>query len=217
MTIKIVLADDHKIMREGMRSMLEQEEGLEVVSDAENGREAFEIAKELNPDIIIMDINMPDMNGTEATRKIRKSCGRTKIIALSMHSDKFIVMEMLKAGASGYLLKDCSGQEIVSAIRAVHAGNSYLSPEITGGVIDDYVQKAAGNQPKSPVRLTTKEREILQLIAEGHTSKKISSHLNIAVKTVETHRINIMNKLDLHNIADLTKFAIRHGITNLDS
>ncbi len=134
-----------------------------------------------------------------------------------MHSDRFIVTEMLQAGASGYLLKDCSGQDIVTAIRNVHAGKSFLSPEITGVVIEDYIQKSSKDNPKSPAQLTTKEREVLQLIAEGNTSKEISSHLNIATKTVDSHRINIMNKLDLHNIAELTKFAIRYGITDLDS
>ena len=215
--IKIVLVDDHKIMREGIRAMLDLENGLEVVSEAENGREALEIALDIIPDIIIMDINMPDMNGTEATRRIRKSCPETRIIALSMHSDRFFVTEMLQAGASGYLLKDCSGQDIVTAIRTVHAGKSFLSPEITGIVIEDYIQKSSKENPKSPAQLTTKEREVLQLIAEGNTSKEISSHLNIATKTVDSHRINIMNKLDLHNIAELTKFAIRYGITDLDS
>jgi len=217
MTIKIVLVDDHQIMREGIRAMLDLEKGLEVVSEAENGREALEIALDIKPDIIIMDINMPDMNGTEATRRIRKNCPGTRIIALSMHSDRFFVAEMLQAGASGYLLKDCSGQDIVTAIRSVHAGKSFLSPEITGVVIEDYIQNSSKDNPKSPTQLTTKEREVLQLIAEGNTSKEISSHLNIATKTVDSHRINIMNKLDLHNIAELTKFAIRYGITDLDS
>ncbi|MBT4287208.1 MAG: response regulator transcription factor [Deltaproteobacteria bacterium] len=217
MTIKIVLVDDHKIMREGIRAMLETENSLEVVSEAENGREALEIALDIKPDIIIMDINMPDMNGTEATRQIRKSCPETRIIALSMHSDRFIVTDMLQAGASGYLLKDCSGQDIITAIRTVHAGKNFLSPEITGVVIEDYIQKSSKENPKSPAQLTTKEREVLQLIAEGNTSKEISSHLNIATKTVDSHRINIMNKLDIHNIAELTKFAIRYGITDLDS
>ncbi len=217
MTIKILLADDHKIMREGIRSMLEQEPDLEVVGEAGNGREVLELSSETNPDVIIMDINMPDMNGTEATRQLKKKSDRIKIVALSMHSDKYIVMDMLKAGASGYLLKDCSGQDIVSAIRSVYQGNSYLSPEITGVVIDNYVNKTSTDVPKAPSKLTAKEREVLQLVAEGLTTKEISSSLNIATKTVDNHRVNIMNKLDLHNIAELTKFAIRHGITHLDS
>ncbi len=214
--IKILLVDDHKLMREGIRSMLEQENDLTVIGEAGNGREAVDLAEELSPDIVVMDINMPDMNGTEATRQIRKQVAGCRIIALSMHSDKYIVMEMLKAGASGYLLKDCSGRDIISAIHSVHEGKSYLSPEITGVVIEDFVQASDRKPGSTPAQLTAKEREVLQLIAEGYTSKEISAHLHIAAKTVDAHRINIMNKLDIRNIAELTKFAIRHGITHLE-
>ena len=216
MKIKILLVDDHKIMREGIRSMLEQESDLEVVGEAGNGREALDMFSETDPDVIIMDINMPDMNGTEATRQLRKISEKIKFIALSMHSDKYFVRDMLKAGASAYLLKDCSGQDIVTAIRSVYKGKSYLSPEITGVVIEDYVYKTSMNPSTEPSTLTAKEREVLQLIAEGFTSKEISSHLHRSIKTIETHRINISNKLDLHNIADLTRFAILHGITYVD-
>jgi len=216
MTINILLVDDHKLMREGIRFMLEQETDLSVIGEASNGREALELCSELHPNIIVMDINMPDMNGTEATRRIRKDFSNTRIVALSMHSDKYIVMQMLKAGASGYLLKDCSGQDIVTAIRSVHEGKSFLSPEITGVVIENYVQQTSLEAAEEPAKLTTKEREVLQLIAEGFTSKEIASHLNIAAKTVDNHRVNVMDKLGIRSVAELTKFAIRHGITHLD-
>jgi len=196
--------------------MLEQETDLSVIGEASNGREALELCSELHPNIIVMDINMPDMNGTEATRRIRKDFSNTRIVALSMHSDKYIVMQMLKAGASGYLLKDCSGQDIVTAIRSVHEGKSFLSPEITGVVIENYVQQTSLEAAEEPAKLTTKEREVLQLIAEGFTSKEIASHLNIAAKTVDNHRVNVMDKLGIRSVAELTKFAIRHGITHLD-
>ncbi len=215
MSIKILIVDDHKIVREGIKSMLEQETGFEVVGQASNGREALLSIPDTNPDVVIMDINMPDMNGTEATRKIVASFPKTRIIALSMHSDKYFVSEMLKAGASGYLLKDCSRKDIIQAIHAVAVNKSYLGPDITGIVLDDYIQKISTDNPKEMTVLTAKEREILQLITEGNTSKEIASLLDVATKTVESHRVNIMNKLDIHNIAELTKFAIRHGITCL--
>ncbi len=217
MSISILIVDDHQIMREGLCSMIEQEPGFSVVGDASNGREALELIEETQPDVVIMDINMPDMNGTEATRRVTKEFPNTRIVALSMHSDKYFVTEMLKAGASGYLLKDCSKNEIVEAIRTVAADKSYLCPEITGIILEDYVQKTTDESQSEMARLTKKEREVLQLIAEGHTSKEIASRLHSATKTVETHRLNIMSKLEIHSIAELTKFAIRHGITDLDS
>lgn len=217
MSIKILIVDDHQIMREGLCSMIEQEPGFTVVGDASNGREALELIGENQPDVVIMDINMPDMNGTEATRQVTKEYPNTRIVALSMHSDKYFVTEMLKAGASGYLLKDCSKSEIVEAIKTVAADKSYLCPDITGIILEEYVQKSSDESESEIKRLTKKEREVLQLIAEGHTSKEIASVLHIATKTVETHRLNIMSKLELHSIAELTKFAIRHGITDLDS
>ncbi len=217
MNIKIVIVDDHQIMREGLCSMIEQEPGFTVVGDAANGRDALEMIGEQHPDVVIMDINMPDMNGTEATRRVTEKYPSTRVVALSMHSDKFFVTEMLKAGAAGYLLKDCSKNEIVEAIKTVAVNKSYLSPEITGIVIENYVRQTTIETQSEVFQLTKKEREVLQLIAEGHTSKEIASRLNIATKTVETHRLNIMSKLKIHSIAELTKFAIRHGITCLDS
>lgn len=217
MAIKILIADDHQIMREGLRSMLNQEPDFEVIGEAENGREALEIIEKTFPNVVIMDINMPDMNGTEATRQIHAKYPDTRVIALSMHSDRFYVSQMLKAGASGYLLKDCSKNDIIKAVRVVAKNKSYLSPEITGIIIEDYVQSNKPEKSEESIELTKKEREILQLLTEGKTSKEIASQLNIAQKTVEAHRVNIMKKLNIHNVAELTKYAIRHGITCLDS
>ncbi|MBU2646209.1 response regulator transcription factor [bacterium] len=216
MSIKIVIVDDHQIMREGLCSMLAQEPGFAVVGDASNGRDALELVEKTHPDVVIMDINMPDMNGTEATRRIVEKFPTIRVVALSMYSEKTFVTAMLKAGASGYLLKDCSKNEIVDAIKTVADNKSYLCPDITGIIIEDYVLHSASDTPSAVTQLTNKEREVLQLIAEGHTSKEIALHLNIATKTVESHRLNIMSKLEIHSIAELTKFAIRHGITCLD-
>jgi len=213
MTTTILIVDDHQIMREGLGTLLEQEKGFQVVGDASNGREAIDMVEKHHPDVVIMDINMPDMNGTEATRRIKKVFPATRIVALSMHSDKHYVIEMLRAGASGYLLKDCSRSDIVNAVRTVARNKSYLGPDITGIIIEDYVRQSQAEASVDLPELTHKEREILQLIAEGKTSKEIAALLDIAPKTVETHRANIMHKLDLHTVAELTKYAIRHGIT----
>lgn len=216
MTIKLLIVDDHKIMREGLRTILEQENEFTTIGEAANGREALNIIKEKVPDIVIMDINMPEMNGMETTRRIKANFPKTKVIALSMHSDRFYVAEMLKAGVSGYLLKDCSTKDIIDAVHNVSKNRSYLSPEITGVVINDFIEQNQTDHCTGVSHLTEKEREVLQLIAEGCTSKIIAANLNIAVKTVESHRINIMKKLDIHSIANLTKFAVRHGITCLE-
>jgi len=216
MNTNIIIVDDHQIMREGLRSMFEPESDITVVGEAENGRDAIQLIQKKLPHVVIMDINMPDLNGIDTTRQLTAELPEVKIIALSMHSDTYMVTEMLKAGASAYLLKDCSRQDIIAAIRAVAAGKSYLSPEITGVVIDNFVKQTSPDKSSDVSKLTSKEREVLQLIAEGLTSKEIASRLGTAPKTIESHRSNIMKKLDIHTIADLTKFAIRHGITCLD-
>lgn len=216
MSIPILLADDHKIIRDGLKSLLSTEEGMEVVGEAENGRVAVKLARKLKPRIVIMDITMPELNGMDAARQILNECPEAKIISLSMHSDRRFVVEMFKAGVSGYLLKDCAFEELSRAIRAVLAGQKYVSPAVAGMVIEDYVERMSGEQI-SPNELTNREREVLQLIAEGMTTKQIASNLNVSSKTVETHRRKIMKKLNIHSIAELTKVAIQEGLTSVNT
>ena len=216
MSIRILLADDHKIIRDGLHALIDKQPGMEVIAQAENGRAAVKLARKLEPDLIIMDISMPDMNGIEATRQIIDELSGIKVVALSMHTDKRFVVGMFKAGVSGYLLKDCAFEELSNAISAVAANQTYMSPRITGNVIRDYLHRLSENHIPSSSDLTPREREVLQLIAEGRKTKEIAACLNVSVKTVETHRRQIMNKLNIHSIAELTKFAIREGITSLE-
>ncbi|MHC4185081.1 MAG: response regulator, partial [Planctomycetota bacterium] len=208
MSIKIILADDHKITRQGLCSLLDKQADMEVVAEAEEGRTAVRLALELAPDIIIMDVSMPDLNGIEAARKIAAECPEVSIIALSMHSDSLFVTEMLKSGAAGYLLKDCAFEELERAIRTVMAGKTYLSPAISGVVVNDYLQRLSKADFSDTEALTSREREVLQLLAEGKSTKQIALKLHISAKTVETHRRQIMDKLDIHSVAELTKYAI---------
>ena len=217
MSIRVLIADDHKIMLAGLRSLLEKQTDLQVIAEAENGRKAVQLAQETKPDIVVMDVSMPDLNGIEATTQIIESVPDTRVIALSMHSDKRFVLGMLRAGAVGYLLKDCASQELANAIHQVAGGKKYLSPEITGVVIDDFLLGASpGEALTVSSQLSAREREVLQLIAEGWSTKQIAAHLYVSVKTIETHRRQIMKKLDLHTIADLTKYAIREGLTSIE-
>ncbi len=216
MSTRILLADDHKITRQGLRSLLEKQKDMEVIGEADNGRSALQLANELGPDVIIMDVTMPDLNGVEATRQILSKSPDIKIIALSMHSDAMFVTEMLKSGASGYLLKDCAFDELTRAIKTVMENKTYLSPAISGVVVEDYLHRLSSNDFKSPDILTDREKEVVQLMAEGNSTKQIALKLHISVKTVETHRRQIMSKLDIHNVAELTKYAIRKGITSLN-
>ena len=217
MSIRILLADDHKITREGLRSLLEKEQDMDVVAEAENGRTAVRLAHELLPNVVIMDVTMSDLNGVEAARQIVGRFPNVKIIALSMHSDSLFVTEMLRSGASGYLLKDCAFNELALAIRAVASGKTYLSPSISGVVVEDYLHRLTKTNSSSSEILTDREREVLQLMAEGKSTKQIALKLSISVKTVETHRRQIMNKLDIHTVAELTKYAIRKGLTSLET
>ncbi|MBM4137622.1 MAG: response regulator transcription factor [Nitrospira sp.] len=217
MGIRIILADDHKIVRNGLRALLEKKPDMEVVAEAADGRTIVQMAKELSPDVIIMDVAMPDMNGIEATRRILDTVPKTKVIALSMHSDIRFVIEMLKAGASGYLLKDCAFEELTNAIRVVTGNRTYLSPELADSVIKDYSRLISKENLSVFSLLTDREREVLQLLAEGEATKEIAIKLGISIKTVETFRKQIMNKLDIHSIAELTKYAIREGLTSLES
>ncbi len=216
MSIRILLADDHKIVRDGLRALLKNQSGMEVIAEAGDGRSTVQMVQELLPNVVIMDIAMPDMNGIEATRQITATAPNVKIVALSMHSDKRFVAEMLKAGASGYLLKDCAFEELDNAIRAVIANRTYLSPKIADIIIKDYTRLFPKTEFSVFSILTLREREVLQLLAEGKTTKEISSSLNISAKTVETYRKQLMDKLDIHSIAELTKYAVREGLTSLD-
>jgi two-component system response regulator NreC len=217
MSIRVLIADDHKIMLAGLRSILEKQTDFEVVGEADNGRKAVQMAQEKKPDVVVMDVSMPDLNGIEATKQIIESLPETRVIALSMHSDKRFVMGMLRAGASGYLLKDCASQELANAIVQVARGKKYLSPEITGVVINDFLLGGSSEEVAiAASQLSPREREVLQLIAEGWSTKQIASHLYVSIKTIETHRRQIMKKLDLHSIADLTKYAIREGLTSIE-
>ncbi len=216
MSIKIILADDHKVLREGLRTLLEKEQDLQIVAEAGDGRTTVKLVHKLSPHLVIMDNIMPDLNGIEATRQILRKNPHVKVIALSMHSNRRFVIEMLKAGASGYMLKDCAFEELITAIRSVLKGELYLSPKIASAVLKDYVHKLPKDKSSVFLTLTNREREVLQLIAEGETTKEIAHHLCVSVKTIETHRQQIMNKLEIHTIAGLTKCAIREGLTSLE-
>ena len=216
MSIRILLADDHKIVRDGLRALLEKQSGMEVIAEAEDGRTTVQMVQELLTDVVIMDIAMPDMNGIEATRQITTIAPNVKVVALSMHSDKRFVVEMLEAGAAGYMLKDCAFEELANAIRSVAANRTYLSPKIADIIIKDYTRLFPKTEFSVFSILTHREREVLQLLAEGKKTKEISSSLNVSVKTVETYRKQLMDKLDIHSIAELTKYAIREGLTTLD-
>jgi DNA-binding NarL/FixJ family response regulator len=215
MGVRIILAEDHRITREGLVNLLQERSDMQVVGEAENGREAVRLARELSPDLVIMDVTMPDLNGIDATRIITSGSNNTKVIALSMYSDKQFVQGMIQAGASGYLLKDCAFEELVSAIQAVIHGDTYLSPGIAGIVVQDYLNKLTTDRSSADTVLTNREREVLQLIAEGNSTKEIAARLTVSVKTVETHRRQIMEKLGIFSIAELTKYAIREGLTSL--
>jgi DNA-binding NarL/FixJ family response regulator len=217
MPIRIELADDHMITREGLKSLIRKEKHMDIVAEADNGRSAVEKALDLIPDIIIMDINMPGLNGIEATRQILAKHPHIKVIALSMFSERRYVMGMLKAGVSGYLLKNCAFNELLDAIETVSKGSRYLSQQITDMVMEDFVTGRPADEFSSAVPLTTREREVLLLIVQGLSSVRIATSLHVSEKTVSTHRRKIMDKLNIHTIAGLTKFAIREGMTTLDA
>ena len=214
MTIKVLIADDHQIVRESLRALLEKEPGITVVGEAGEGRTALRLARELLPDVIIMDVGMPELNGIEATRQVAAEFPEIKVIALSMHNDRRFVLNMLKAGARGYLLKDCASQNLIKAIRLVMANKTYISHEIADLVVKDYLATTGPVEESSSALLTAREIEVLQLIVEGRTNSKIAEALKVSIKTVESHRHTIMLKLDIKSIAELTKFAIREGLTS---
>ena len=214
--ISIILTDNHAIMRDGLRNLLEGESDIKIVGEADNGRQAVKIAREKKPDIVIMDIAMQEMNGIEATRQIIEENQNIKIIVLSMHSERQIVIGSFRAGASGYLLKESSSLELVNAIRTVHLGRKYLSQKISDIVLQEISDEKRDSEEIGVDILTNRENEILQLIAEGKSVKQIAEVLFISPKTVNSHRANIMEKLDIHNLPELTKYAINAGLTSLD-
>jgi two-component system, NarL family, response regulator NreC len=218
MKIRILLADDHKMVREGLRALIEKEKNLDMVGETDNGIDTVRQAVTLSPHVIIMDVAMPDLNGIEATRQIIQENPHVKIVAMSGHLKKEYVRRMLEAGASAYLVKNRAYEELLKAIHEVQNGRKYLSPEIAQGVVDEYV-KLSGRYEEhgSYITLTDREREVLQLLSEGYSTKEMASTLCVSVKTIETHRRNIMEKLNLHSVAELTKYAISEGITTIDT
>ena len=215
--IKLLVADDHKIFRQGIKKLLEDESDLQVVGEASDGREAVKKATELKPDVILMDIAMANLNGLEATRHIKKQLPSAKVIMVTMHKNEEYVLQSFQAGASGFILKEGAVEELVSAIRSIHSDKSFLSPSISKTLIDAYMRKMETGKTETPFDLLTdREREVLQLIAEGYTNREVAKSLFISVKTVEAHRAHIMQKLNIHDIAKLVKYAIQKGLVDLN-
>ena len=206
--IRILLADDHAVVRKGFQFILGAQPDFEVVGEAANGREAVDLSKTLQPDVVVMDVSMPELNGIEATRRIGEVSPKARVLALSMHRDSVYVREILRAGARGYILKDAQEEELLGAVRAVSKGDGYLSPAVSDAVLNDYRKHVT-----DPVDLlTSREREVLQLIAEGRTNKEIATQLQLSVYTVEAHRGRVMEKLNLHSTGELVRFALRNGL-----
>ncbi|HUB83372.1 MAG TPA: response regulator transcription factor [Bryobacteraceae bacterium] len=208
--IRILLADDHAVVRQGFRMILSAQSDLEIVGEAGNGREAVDLAASLRPDVVVMDVTMPELNGIEATRRLTSDNPHVRVVALSMHKDSVYVREILRAGARGYLLKDSVADDLVAAVRAVAGGEGYLSPAVSNAVLDDYRKHVT-----DPIDLlSSREREVLQMLAEGKTNKEIAATLNLSVYTVDAHRGRIMEKLNVHSINELVRFAVRNGLVD---
>lgn len=216
MTKRILLADDHTIVREGLKHLLAKEPDLEVVAEADNGRKAVDLTQTVRPDVVVMDLSMPEVTGIEAMKELTALGLGIPVLALSMHSEKRFVVEALNAGAKGYLLKDCAFNELVVAIRTVIDGRNYLSPGITGVIINDYLTRLPDSGMSPLQALSPREQEVLVQIADGSNTKEIAFGLGISIKTVEAHRQQIMKKLDIYSVAELTKFAIREGLTGVE-
>ena len=213
--IRILLADDHRLFRLGLKQLLDQRAGISVVGEAGSGFEAVDMAKSLKPDLILMDISMPELNGLEATRRILEALPEARVVILSMHSDRRYVTEALRAGAKGYLLKDSAPEDLLQAINRVMGGQYFLSAGVSEQVIDEFIRRA-GEDADSPYNLlSAREREVLQLLAEGASTRQIADRLNLSAKTIESHRLHLMEKLDLHSVAELTRYAIREGLVGL--
>jgi DNA-binding NarL/FixJ family response regulator len=215
--IKVFLADDHAVVRDGLRYILEAQADITVAGEAGDGLQAVEQVLKLKPDVVVMDIAMPQLNGIEATRRILEELPRTRVVILSVYSSAEHIYRALKAGARGYLLKESAGAEVVKAVRTVHAGRRYLCDKITSAMIDTYIQQREAVEAKSPLeRLSSRERQVLQLVVEGKSSKEIADILHLSPKSVETYRSRLMQKLGVHDIPGLVKFAIQHGLTTLE-
>jgi DNA-binding NarL/FixJ family response regulator len=214
--VRVLVADDHDVVRSGIRGVLETQAGVEVVGEANNGRDAVELSRQLQPDIVVLDLSMPQLNGLEAARQILAMDQGARVLILSMHATRQFVGEVLKAGASGYLLKNNAVAELPAAIAAVSVGRRYLSPGITELVVEDYVRHVPSSGAVAQSVLSAREREVLQLLAEGKTSKEIAADLDVSTKTVDAHRAQIMDKLGIRSVAELTKFAVREGLTPLE-
>jgi len=213
--IRVFLVDDHTVVRQGLRRILESDEEIEIVGEAGDGRTAIDLVQKLRPHVVVMDVAMPELNGIEATRQILKRVEGAKVLVLSMHGDDVYVRQALKAGARGYLLKDSEDLDLIKAVKAIRAGGSFFSPPVSKVVLSGYLgDKAEGDSEDGVARLTDREREVLQLIAEGKTNKEVAHALSVSVNTVETHRKHIMEKLDLHNTAEIVRFAVRKKIVH---
>ena len=215
--IRVLLVDDHRILREGVRALLAGEPGIEVVGEAEDGESAVAQAGRLKPDVVLMDMVMPHLGGLEATARIKEQHPDIMVLIMSMHDNDEYVQQVIKAGASGYVLKGVAADDLVRAIEAVDGGASFVDPAIAAKLVEDYVHRVRGELPNDPKQLLTpREQEILKLVAESHSNHEIAARLYLSKKTVETHRANIMRKLDLHDVTELVKYALRHGIIRLD-
>ena len=215
--IRVLLAEDHTIVRKGLRALLDDETDIEVVGEAEDGRETVRQVERVHPDVVLMDITMPLLNGVEATRQIKAQHPEVQVLGLTRHENEEYIYQLLRAGASGYVVKQAAPAELVEAIRAVSQSETYLSPSINPSVVEEYIRQAKAMVKSGPdERLTPREREVLQLVAEGRTNREIAQVLSISVKTVEHHRANLMSKLDLYSAAELTQYAIRTGVIDVD-
>ncbi len=217
MLIKIMLVDDHKMIRDGLRALIEKQRDMEIVAEAADGQNAVRLARKIQPHVCILDIGMPELNGIDATRQIVKLPNKPKVIGLSMHADRRYVTQMLKAGASGYILKNSAFGELVQAINTVMKKEVYLSPAVAGTLVSDYRRVMQQDENSAYELLSAREREVLQQIAEGASTKDIAAALDISIKTIETHRRQIMEKLKLHSVAGLTKYAVKEGLTDLET
>ncbi|NOT30123.1 MAG: response regulator transcription factor [Planctomycetes bacterium] len=216
MTLRVLLVDDHRLMREGLRKILEGTPGIQVVGEAEDGHSALVAAAASRPDVVVMDVGMKGMNGIEATQRLRKEQPTVRVVALSTHADKRYVRNMIRAGAAAYVLKESASDDLLRAVQAASRGEHYLSPRITGSLLESWSVPSGGESSSAFELLGAREREVLKLMAEGKTSKEIGARLDLAVKTIETHRRNIAQKVGLHSVAELTKYAVREGLTTLE-